>query len=318
VNTPFLPGIDDIRAAQERIAGYVRRTPVLRVAALKEPWNVAGPAVLKLELFQVTGSFKPRGTINALRTLPPDIVARGLVTASGGNHGLGVAYAGWVARAPVTVFLPVSTPPAKAGKIERWGARVVYEGPAWDEANAAARAFAERERLTYLHPFAEPAVIAGQGTIGLEILEDVPEVDVVVVAIGGGGLIGGIAAAMAALKPRVRVVGVEPEGAATLYESMRAGRVITLDRIGTAAGTLAARRSAEINLELVRRYVDRIVLVSDDEMRQAARWLWFELSLGTELAGAAAAAALLTGKVPVAPAETVCLVVCGAGTDGFG
>ena len=166
----------DIEQAAERIAGRVRRTPMIEAVALKES---PGPdrLWLKLECLQVTGSFKPRGATNKLRSLSDDEVRRGIITASGGNHGLAVAYAGWQAQAPAVIYLPESTPQAKAEKIKAWGAEVRIHGAGWDEANEAALAAAEQEGLTYLHPFADPAVIAGQGTLGREMLEELPEAD---------------------------------------------------------------------------------------------------------------------------------------------
>lgn len=304
-----------IESARRRLAGHVRRTPLIQAEALLQPPSVSR-LTLKLECLQVTGSFKARGAAHKVLTLSEAEVARGLVTASGGNHGLGVAYAGRRAGAPVTIYLPGNTPPAKAEKIERWGARVVWHGSVWDEADVAAREAAAREGLTYVHSFADPAVLAGQGTIGLEILEDDPHPDLLLVAIGGGGLIGGVSTAVKALRPSTRVIGVEPTGAPTLFESLRAGRVVELERISTAANTLAPRRSAEINFEIIRRQVDEIVLVDDHEMRAAARWLWFELGIAAELSGAAALAALLTGRVR-AEGRSVCALICGAGTDGL-
>lgn len=304
-----------IETARRRLAGHVRRTPLIQAEGLLQPVSAAR-LTLKLECLQVTGSFKARGAANKVLTLSQAEVARGLVTASGGNHGLGVAHAGYRAGAPVTIYLPSNTPPAKAEKLERWGARVVWHGSVWDEADAAARESAAREGLTYLHPFADPEVLAGQGTIGLEILEDDPDPDVLLVAIGGGGLIGGVATAIKTLRPSARVIGVEPTGAPTLYESLRAGRVVELERISTAANTLAPRRSAELNFKIIRDTVDEIVLVEDDEMRAAARWLWFELGIAAELSGAAAVAALLAGRVR-AEGRSVCALICGAGTDGL-
>src|SRR5690606_10782883 len=263
------------------------------------------------------GSFKARGATNKLLTLDAATVARGLVTASGGKHGLGVPYAGWQAQVPARIYLPASTPQAKADKLRAWGAEVAVEGAVWDEANAAALAAAERDGLAYVHPFADPAVIAGQGTVALELLEDAPELDAVIVAIGGGGLISGVALAAKALKPQIRVIGVEPVGAPTLKESVAAGRLVTLPRIETEAGTLAPRRSAELNLELVRRPVDEIVLVSDDDMRRSARWLWFECGVAAELSGAAAVAALLAGVWTPPAGARVGALVCGAGADGL-
>src|SRR6185436_52033 len=187
---PFAPGIADIEQARRRLAEHVRRTPLMAAGPLLRPAPAAA-LTLKLESLQVTGSFKARGATHKVLTLAPEEVRRGLVTASGGNHGLGVAYAGHLAGAPVTIYLPANVPPAKAEKLERWGARLVWEGRVWDDADAAAREEAGRTGATYVHAFADPAVIAGQGTIGLEILEDDPEVDLVLVAIGGGGLIAG-------------------------------------------------------------------------------------------------------------------------------
>ncbi len=309
-------GLADIEAAAERIVGRVRRTPLIDAAPLKDP-PAPGTLRLKLECLQVTGSFKPRGATNKLLGLDDGQVRRGIITASGGNHGLAVAYAAWQAGSRAVIYLPDSTPAAKAEKLAAWDAEVRVEGAVWDEANEAALAATAREGLTYLHPFADPAVIAGQGTVGLEILEAAPETDLVLVAIGGGGLISGIATAVKALQPGLRVVGVEPLGAPTLKQSLAAGRLVTLPAIETEAGTLAPRRSAEINLEIIARLVDEIVLVSDEEMRAAARWLWFELGIAAELSGAAALAALMTGRVETATASSVTALVCGAGTDGL-
>jgi threonine dehydratase len=305
----------DIEAAAGRIAGRVRRTPLVRAAPLKDA-PAPGELRLKLECLQVTGSLKPRGATNKLLGLDDAHVRRGIVTASGGNHGLAVAYAARQAGTRAVIYLPDSTPQAKAAKLEAWDAEVRVEGGVWDEANHAALAAAEREGLSYIHPFADPAVIAGQGTVGLEILEDAPETALLLVAIGGGGLISGIATAVKALKPGIRVIGVEPTGAPTLKESLAAGRLVTLPTIETEAGTLAPRRSEAINLEIIGRHVDEIGLVSDEEMRRPARWLWFELGIAAELSGAASLAALMAGRVEASADTPVTALVCGAGTDG--
>ncbi|HSN89332.1 MAG TPA: pyridoxal-phosphate dependent enzyme, partial [Thermoanaerobaculia bacterium] len=169
----------------------------------------------------------------------------------------------------------------------------------------------------YVHAFDDPAVIAGQGTVALEILEEAPDVDLLLVAIGGGGLIAGVATVVKALAPHVRVVGVEPVGAPTLFASLRAGRPVELPEVRTRANTLAPRRSADRNFRLIRDHVDDVVLVEDDEMVHAARWLWFEMGVASELAGAAAMAALLSGRVRASGFRHACAVVCGAGTDGL-
>ena len=310
--------LEHIQQAHERIKDHVRRTPCLRTRFLHAPAVADGSLSLKLECLQVSGSFKARGASNKVLTLPAAARERGLVTASGGNHGLGVAYAGRRVGAPVHVYLPASTPASKVEKLELWGARVIFEGDVWDDANAAAQRAAERDGMTYLHPFADAAVMAGQGTVGLEILKQFPRVDTVLVSIGGGGLISGVATALKCSKPGVQVIGVEPTGAPTLKRSVEAGRVVELDAITTDANTLAPRRTEQLNLDIVRERVDDIVLVEDDHMRDAARWLWFEMGLAVELSAGAAVAALHTGAYCPSPGEHLCAVVCGAGTDGIG
>ncbi len=319
-----MPAITDLAAlyaslgaAARRIAPHVRRTPLLDAGPL--PGGEPGSRLrLKLENLQVTGSFKARGATNRMLTLPAARVARGLVTASGGNHGLGVAYAGRLAGAPVTIYLPANVPAAKAAKLERWGAKVVRVGTVWDEANCAALAAAEREGTTYLHPFADLDVIAGQGTLALEALDDAPAIDLMVAAIGGGGLIAGVATAVKGRNRAIRMVGVEATGAPKIHQSLRAGRVIELATVNTAANTLAPRASHELNFAIIQETVDDVVLVTDDEMRAAAQWLWFEAGIAAELSGAASLAAILTGKIPLAGVGSACAVVCGAGTDGLG
>ncbi len=309
--------LDAIEAAAERISGRVRRTPFLRARHLKDPLR-AGETLLKLENLQVTGSFKARGASNTALSLSQAELARGIITASGGNHGLAVAYAGWASDCRAVVYLPASSPPGKAEKIKAWGAEVVIEGAGWDESNLAALARAEAEGLVYIHPFADPRVMAGQGTVGLEMLKQSSHCQVFVIAIGGGGLIGGIASAIRQKKPEARIVGVEPVGAPTLKTSLEAGELTTLAAVETQANTLAPRRSAEPNLAIVQEAVDEIVLVDDAEMRAAARWLWFEMGIAAELSGAASVAALQAGRVSAADDESIGLLVCGAGTDGIG
>ncbi|MDO8434380.1 MAG: threonine/serine dehydratase [Candidatus Binatus sp.] len=309
--------IREIREAATRIKGYVRRTPLMSCSPVRDAVNRAESLQLKLECLQVTGSFKARGAVNKLKSLTPDATARGIITASGGNHGLAVAYAGRLARVPATIYLPVTVSEEKIHKLNRWDARLVIEGASWDDSNRAALAVAERDGMAYFHPFADPVIIAGQGTIGLEILEDAPDIDTIVVAIGGGGMISGVAIAAHAIRPGIRIIGVEPVGAATVYKSIKAGHRIELEKIETAAGPLGARASEQLNLDLVQEHVSEIFLVTDDEMRNAARWLWFELGIAAELAGAAAVATILGSHYRPAEGERVCAVVCGSGTDGI-
>ncbi len=308
--------IEEVRKAAAGIAPHVRRTPLVSARCVKDNPYPEGELLLKLECLQVTGSFKARGAANKLLSLSEDEIRRGIVTASGGNHGLATAYAGWLGKTQTTVFLPESASPEKAKKLAAWGATVVVKGRYWDEANREALAVAEREGLAYFHPFADPVVIAGQGTTALEILEQAPDVDDLLVAIGGGGLISGIALTIKTLRPNARIIGVEPTGAPTLYESVKAGRVVELPGITTSVATLAALRTEPINLECARRFVEGIVLVTDDEMREAARWLWFEMGLATDLSGAASVAALRSRAFRPGRGRKVCALVCGAGSDG--
>lgn len=309
--------IEDVKAAQARLKGYVRRTPLIEAAPLKEQVGQYQKFYLKLENMQISGSFKARGAMNKVLSLPQTELTRGIVTASGGNHGLGVAYAGWVAHVPATIYLAYNTPPIKVQKLQSWGAKVVMEGEVWDDANRAALLAAEQDGLTYIHPFADEQVMAGQGTIGLEIVADAPDIDVLLVAIGGGGLISGVSFTAKTLKPDLQIIGVEPTGAPTLYESLKAGRVVELPAINTQANTLAPRRSDELNFEIIRQNVSEIVLVSDEEMREAAHWLWTEFGVAAELSGAAAFAALHSGKIQTQPSQKIGVLVCGAGTDGI-
>jgi threonine dehydratase len=326
--------LETFQAARDRIKGRVVHTPLVRLhqgtvprgSGVDDKGILSCPVIedrlgrdsllLKLECMQVTGSFKARGAMNRLLSLPPGIAARGIITASGGNHGLAVAFAGRSLRVPTIVYLPKLTSIEKAKRIERWGATVLRAGDVWDDAHAAALEHAKREGLTYIHPFADPEVVAGQGTISLEILEHAPNVDLLVVAIGGGGLIAGIAAAAKLLRPNLKVIGVEPTGAPTLYESLKANKVIELDAITTKAGTLAPRRSDPYTFEIIRAVVDEIVLVTDDEMREAARFLLINAGIGVELSGAAAVAAVITGRIPDLRSDP-CILVCGNGHDAL-
>lgn len=307
----------EIEAAQARISNYIRHTPLVEAQPVREPACNAKNLYLKLENMQVTGSFKVRGATNKVLSLRPDEYKNGIITASGGNHGLGVAYAGWLKKIHTTIYLPKTTPEPKIRKLEKYNAKVVISGSGWDEANQAALEVASKEGLAYIHPFADPAVVCGQGTISLEILEKVPDIDVLVIAIGGGGLISGMSIAAKTLNPHIKIIGVEPVGAPTLYESIKAGHVVELGKVETKAGTLAPRKSTELNFDIIRKNVDDIVLVSDEEMVEGARWLWDEMSTAAEMSGAAALAALLTGKIHTTEHQNVCALVCGMGRDGI-
>jgi threonine dehydratase len=309
--------LEDIRVAAARLAGQVRKTPVLKASQLKTPLGTGYDLTLKLELLQVTGSFKARGATNRLLALDQSTLQRGIVTASGGNHGIATARAGYLAGVPTTIFLPTNASPAKREKLKAWGADVRIVGSAWHEANVAALEFQRQSGAAYFHPFADPDVVAGQGTIGLEILEQMPAVTTVIAVIGGGGLISGVATAIKALRPDVRVIGVEAEGSPALLRSLEAGQNVALERVTTSVATMACLKSDDRVFATVRERVDQIVLVSDDEMRAAAGWLWFEFGLAADLSGAAAIAALREGRISPGTGEQVCAFVCGAGPEGI-
>jgi threonine dehydratase len=305
----FTLSIDSIHQAQARIRPYVRHTPLLPLPALRGDLH---PALrLKLENLQVTGSFKPRGVFNNLLSTTPEARAAGVVTASGGNHGVALAYAAHVLGLPATVYLPDTASADRVARVERWGAQVVRHGRNWDDAHAAASAYAAQHNLPYVHPFEAERTLAGQGTLGLEILADAPETDCVLIASGGGGLIGGAAAALKALKPALTVIGVEPLGAPTLLRALEAGRVVELAEVRTIADTLAPRAVGERTLALVQQFVDAVVLVSDDAMIDAMRWLWLEGNQLVEPSGAAVIAALQTGAADIQRFAHPVAVICG-------
>lgn len=307
--------LDHVRAAADRIAPHVRRTPLIQATHALRP---ATPAELwlKLECLQVTGSFKARGAMNRLLTTKPDVLKAGIVTASGGNHGVATARAGHIAGVRTTVFLPTNASPLKREKLSAWGADVRIEGKIWDESNRAAQAFAQAEGAAYFHPFADPEVVAGQGTLALEILDQMADATLYLIAIGGGGLAAGMATVLRALAPQARLVGIEPVGAPTLHASLAAGGVVTLPQVTTDVATMACGRTDPGIYDIIRDTLDDIVLIEDAQMFDAARWLWFEMGLAADPSGAAAVAALRSGAVTARPGERICALVCGAGTEG--
>ncbi|MBL4740572.1 MAG: threonine/serine dehydratase [Sneathiella sp.] len=300
------------KAAQARLLPYVRQTPLMEVK-LDDKTTVS----LKLENLQLSGSFKIRGALNTVLGLDAKALASGLVTASGGNHGMGVALAGSLTNTPTTIYLPKNTPASKVEKLKAITQDVIVEGDVWDDANALALEDAKRNGKTYIHPFADASVIEGQGTIALEILEAAPDLDVLIVAIGGGGLISGVATAAKLINPNIRIIGVEAAGAPTLHNSCKAGELITLEAISTRAGTLAPKRSADLNLSIISKLVEEIILVEDDEMEVAAKWLWNHCGIATELAASAALAAVHFDKFKTEENQKIGIIICGAGLDGF-
>jgi threonine dehydratase len=299
---------DDIRAARERIGPYVRRTPVLEL----EPGAFGLPCrvTLKLELMQHTGSFKTRGAFNKM--LASDVPAVGVIAASGGNFGLAVAYAARTLGHRAEIFVPSTSPRVKAERIRSLGAEVRIVEGYYDEALEARRGRAEETGALVMHAYDQPEVVAGQGSIGGEVSEQVPDADTVLVAIGGGGLIGGIGAWY---EGRTRVVGVEPETSTCMTSALAAGEPVDVAYSEYAADSLGTKRAGEIAFAMVSRYVERVVLVSDDAIRDAQRRLWNEVRVFAEPGGAAALAALLFGAAVSEPGEHVVVLVCGANGD---
>jgi len=280
-----------VRDAAKRIASIARRTPVLDVS------DLAGrPLWLKCEPQQPGGAFKIRGATNMLKRLTPDQLKRGVVTYSSGNHGQAVALAASRLGAPAVIVMPTTAPAIKIEGVKRWGAEVILEGTTSIERLKRAQAEVEARGLTMVPPFDHEWIIEGQDTYALEILEQVPSATVVVVPVGGGGLISGVAAAIKLSRPDVKVVGVEPSGAAKMTASLAAGHPVTLDRTSSIADGLMPVRPGELTFEHVKAFVDQVVTVDDDEIARAALWLFHEAKQVVEPSGAATTAAVLWPK----------------------
>jgi len=301
--------LESLHAARERIAPYVRHTPLMPLPALRA--DLPPQLRLKLENLQVTGSFKARGVFNTLLQLDATQRARGVVAASGGTHGAALAYGAWRLGLPATIFLPERASADRVARIATWGAQVIKHGDVWDDAHARACEQAAATGQVYVHPFDASHTLEGQGTLGLELLDDLPELDCVLIAIGGGGLIAGMASAIKQIRPQVQIVGVEPVGAASMRYAIEAGRVIALPEVRTIADTLAPRSVCERTLALTKRYVDTIVTVSDDQMVDAMRWLWAECNQLVEPSGAAVIAALRSGAFDVSEHTQPAALICG-------
>ena len=299
---------DEVQAAAERIVGYVRETPIIRLRG--EEIGVPGDLVLKLEQLQHTGSFKVRGAFNALLSQP--IPAAGVIAASGGNHGAGVAFAARRLGVPAEIFVPEATPEVKLARLRGYGATVRQVGANFAEAQAACRARAAETGALRVHAYDQPEVLAGQGTLARELEAQAPELDTVLVAVGGGGLIGGIASWYAG---RTRVVGVEPEAAATLWSALQAGEPVDVEVGGIAADALGARRAGQLGFAVAQRHIDDVVLVPDEAILQAQQALWDQLRLIAEPGGATALAALLAGAYTPHPGERVGVIICGGNTE---
>ena len=305
--------LDDIRAAQTRIAGRVLRSPCPRSIPLSE---ATGADVLcKLDLLQRTGSFKERGACNALMMLDDAAKSRGVVAASAGNHALGLAYHGKLLGIPVTVVMPRFAPLVKVATCRRLGARVILEGETFDDARRGAAAIADRDGLDRIHGFDDPRVIAGQGTMALEILEDVPDAAAIVVPTGGAGLLAGVAVAAKALRPDIRIVAVETAAAPSFSASLAAGRPTQVPIHPTLADGLAVGRVGELSFPLAAPLVDQVVTVDEAELSLAVlRLLELEKTV-VEGAAASALAALLGGRCPELAGRSTVLLLCGGNID---
>lgn len=302
----------DIRAARDRIMPFLHRTPMLESATLSRMTNTS--LGLKAEIFQKTGSFKARGALNALMQLTDEQKARGVVAFSAGNHGQGVAWAASLVGTRAVVFMPQTATPTKVEAIRGYGAEARFS-PTMEGIFPFVEAYQQEHGMTFIPPYAAPEIIAGQGVVGLEILEDAPDVDTVVVPVGGGGLIAGTAIAIKSQRPDVRVIGVEPEGSCIVRKSLESGRCEQATEIHSIADGLAAPFAAELTQAIIHRYVDDVVLVSDDEIASALRILLDRCKVLVEPAGAAATAALLTGKAAQQQGGRAISVLSGGNID---
>jgi threonine dehydratase len=296
---------DAIAATERLIRPHIRHTSVIAVNAA-DFGLASAPLAFKLEFLQHTGSFKPRGAFANLLTRA--VPAAGIVAASGGNHGAAAAYAAMKLGIKATIFVPEVTSSAKLERIRGYGADLVVTGERYADALVASEAFAARTGAAQIHAYDQPETLLGQGSVGLELEQDRPDIDTLLVAVGGGGLIGGIAAWYAG---RIRVVAVEPE-AATLHDALAAGHPVDAPAGGIAADSLAPRRVGALMFPIAQKSIDRAVLVTDDSIRSAQQALWTVLRIVAEPGGAAALAALLSGRYQPVPGERVAVLLCGA------
>lgn len=304
----------DIEAARKRISGIINQTPI--VADEKLSAAIGAKAYLKAENLQRAGSFKIRGAYNKISQLSDDERSRGVITASAGNHAQGVALAARLTGTRATIVLPQFAPLTKIVATRSHGAEVIMQGDTFDEAVAYSKQLAEENGSLYVHAFDDDLIIAGQGTIGIEIAEAAPETTVVVVPIGGGGIISGIAIAVKELLPNARVIGVQSENVAPVKPSLAAGHPVEIETKPTIADGIAVKHPAERTLAIIKEFVDDVVTVTEEEIAEAIFHLAQNAHLVVEGAGAAGVAALLAGKVNLKSTDSVCAVLCGGNIDG--
>jgi threonine dehydratase len=303
----------DVEDAARVIAGRVRETPVVAAGELSR--RVGARVLLKAENLQLTGSFKARGATNTIRRLQPEALAAGVVAASAGNHAQAVAYAARDAGARSVLVMPEQAPLAKVAAVRQYGGAVRLVEGGYEEAGAEARRLADENGMTLVHAFDQPAVVAGQGTVGLEIARQAPGVRLIVVPLGGGGLAGGVGLAAAAALPGARVVGVQAEACAPYIDSLAARRPVGARSANTICDGIAVKRPGDFTLPLVERYVDEVVTVSDDEVAEAMVLLLERSKLVVEGAGAVAVAALMQRRVAAPPDGDACAVLSGGNVD---
>ena len=306
--------LSDIREARERLKGIINLTPIIADEKLSNA--VGARAYLKAECFQRAGSFKVRGAYNKISRLNDDEKARGVITASAGNHAQGVALAARLHNIKATIVLPEFAPLTKIVATRAQGAEVIMHGSSFDEAVAYSKELQKEHGFTYVHAFDDPLIIAGQGTIGLEIAEDLPETTVVIVPIGGGGIISGIAIAVKALLPGVRVIGVQAEHVAPVNISLAAGKPVESKGLPTIADGIAVKRPGELTLPIIREFVDQVVEVSEEELAEGVYHCVQNAHVVAEGAGASGVAALLAKKIELRPDDVVCAVLAGGNIDG--
>ncbi len=306
--------LNDILAAREALRGVIAETPTLQDEGLSR--DIGAPVFLKAECLQRAGSFKIRGAYNKINSLSPTERARGVIAPSAGNHAQGVALAAQVHGIRAVIVMPRHAPLTKIEATRGYGAEVVLHGETFDDAAEHAQKLAQQHGFTTVHAFNDERVIAGQGTIGLEILERLPNLSVIVVPIGGGGLIGGIATAIKAQKPSVRVIGVQAAGCAPVAASLQAGHPVSVSAAQTIADGIAVKRPGEITLEIIERLVDEVLTVTEDEIARGIVHCGQRAKLVTEGAGAAGIAAIIAGKIRLEPEDVVATVLCGGNIDG--
>jgi threonine dehydratase len=308
-----LPGRTEFEAARRRVSAHAYHTPLLtsRTLSARSGFDVR----LKAELFQRTGSYKIRGPLNKFPLLSEEQRRRGVICSSAGNHAQGVALAAAIHQMQAVVVMAQNATPSKVAATRGYGAEVIQHGSIWDEANELAKQLVQERGYTYVHPFDDLELIAGQGTVGLEIVEDWPEAEVIVVPIGGGGLISGIALAAKSLNPRIRVIGVESSGAPGMLKSVEAGHAVTLDRVDCIIDGLRVKKVGDHNVAIVRQAVDEIVTLPDAEIFDAMLWVMHHAKLVVEGAAAAPVGALLQGLIKAPAGARVVCVLSGGNVD---